>query len=263
MTMRGRANLARTSIGLLIAATALAAKGDDARPEPLPSTVRQVVVVTTADWDAPHGELRRFARNTGGPWRPVGDPCRVTIGRSGCGWGVGEHPPQGGEPIKREGDGRSPAGVFRIGPAFGRADRIETRLAYLPLDRGHWCIDVPDSPHYNEIVHEDVVGAAAVAGSTEPMRRDIHLSDDQYRIGFAIGHNPARDPGAGSCIFAHLWKADGVPTAGCVGMDEADLRELLAWLDEAKAVRLVVLPMSEYDRLREPWRLPDGPEPAE
>ena len=261
--MRVRANLARLAICLLLAATALAAVGDEARRDPLATDVRQVVVVTTADWNASHGKLQRFARNAGEPWRPVGEPCRVTIGRAGCGWGVGEHPPQGGEPIKREGDGRSPAGVFRIGPAFGRADRIETRLTYLPLDRGHWCIDVPDSPHYNEIVHEDVVGAAAVAGSTEPMRRDIHLSDDQYRIGFAIGHNPARDPGAGSCIFAHLWKAQGAPTAGCVGMDEADLRELLAWLDEAAAARLVLLPTSEYDRLRGAWRLPEWPEPAQ
>lgn len=261
--MRGRANLARGAFGLLLAATAIPAIGDDARPEPLASAVRQVVLVTTADWNAPHGELRRFVRKSGEAWRPVGEPCRVTIGRSGCGWGLGEHPPQDGEPIKREGDGRSPAGVFRIGPAFGRADHIDTRLIYLPLDRGHWCIDVPDSPHYNEIVHEDVVGVDAVAGSTEPMRRDIHLSDDQYRIGFAIGHNPARTPGAGSCIFTHLWKADGVPTAGCVGMDEAQLRELLAWLDEAADARLVLLPKKEYGRLLETWRLPDVPEPAE
>ena len=261
--MRGRANLARTSICLLLAAAAIPAIGNDARPAPLPSTVRQVVVVTTADWNADHGELRRFARNAGEAWRPIGDPCRVTIGRSGSGWGLGEHPPQGGEPIKREGDGRSPAGVFRIGPAFGRAERLETGLTYLPLDRGHWCIDVPDSPHYNEIVHEDVVGVDAVAGSTEPMRRDIHLSDDQYRIGFAIGHNPDRDPGAGSCIFAHLWKAKAAPTAGCVGMDEAQLRELLAWLDEAASPRLVLLPRSEYDRLRGVWQLPDVPERAE
>ncbi|MFM1904033.1 MAG: hypothetical protein RLZZ440_1933, partial [Planctomycetota bacterium] len=230
---------------------------------PLSPDVRQVVVITTAGWEAQGGELRRFVRDAGGPWRPVREPCPVTIGRAGCGWGLGEHPPQAQPPTKREGDGRSPAGVFRIGPAFGRAERIDTGLVYLPLDRGHWCIDVPDSPHYNEIVHEDAVGEQAIAGSTEPMRRDIHLSDDQYRIGFAIGHNPAREPAAGSCIFAHLWETDHTPTSGCVGMAEDDLRDLLAWLDEAAAARLVLLPEPEYRRLRDRWQLPDWPELAE
>ena len=261
--MRERANLARTAISLLLAAAVVPASGDDATPVPLATDVCQVVVVTTANWEASGGELRRFARDAGGLWRPVSEPCSVMIGRSGCGWGLGDHPTQDQPPTKREGDGRSPAGVFRIGPAFGRAEQIETRLAYLPLDQGHWCIDVPDSPHYNEIVHEDVVGDHAVVGSTEPMRRDIHLSDDQYRIGFAIGHNPMREPGAGSCIFAHLWETDHTPTSGCIGMAEADLRTLLVWLDEAAEARLVILPKAEYRRLQEPWQLPAWLERAE
>ena len=60
--------------------------------------------------------------------------------------------------------------------------------------------------YYNQIVDADVVGAAAVKGSTEPMRRDIHVHGDQrYREGFVIVSNPDAVPQAGSCIFGHLW----------------------------------------------------------
>jgi L,D-peptidoglycan transpeptidase YkuD (ErfK/YbiS/YcfS/YnhG family) len=231
--------------------------------EPIEAEVRQLLVVLPADWEASTARLVRFELDAAGAWRPVDSGWPVVIGRAGCGWGLGLHPPQSEGPLKREGDGRSPAGIFTVGPAFGRDDTCETGLVYLPLDHGHWCIDVPDSPHYNQIVHEEHVGEHALEGSTEPMRRDIHLDDDLYRIGFLIGHNPANEPAAGSCIFAHLWSDSRSPTAGCVGLAEADLQQLLAWLDAAAEPRLVLLPQAEYTRLRGPWRLPNCPEPVE
>lgn len=234
-------------------------RGADARPAlPLPSAVRQVLLVIVADWQATGGSLERFSREADGGWRAAGPPCPVVVGRGGSGWGRGLHPDAEAGPRKREGDGRSPAGVFAVGPAFGSRPRIETGLEYLPLDGGHWCIDVPDSPHYNRIVHERDVGRAALAGSTEPMRRDIHLDGDpQYRLGFVIAHNPDREPDAGSCIFAHPWLDEGTPTAGCVGLADGPLAETLAWLDAAAAPRLILLPEAEYQRLREAWQLPD------
>lgn len=248
--------------GLLIAIL-LPGIGASAAAEPIGAAVRQLVVVLPADWTATTARLVRFQRDRGGGWERVDDAIPVVVGKAGCGWGLGEHPRQAEGPVKQEGDGRSPAGIFTIGPAFGREVELDTRLDYLPLDHGHWCIDVPDSPHYNEIVHVDDVGDHGVSGSTEPMRRDVHLDDDLYRIGFAIGHNPANIPAAGSCIFAHLSTDDLAPTVGCVGLAEGDLRPLLAWLDRGASPRLVLLPQAEYDRLREAWRLPDCPEQRE
>jgi Uncharacterized protein conserved in bacteria len=80
---------------------------------------RQVVVVTSEGWDASRGRLQAFERGDDG-WQPHGDAFEVALGRSGSAWGVGLHPaPAGDGPRKREGDGRSPAGVFAIGEAFG------------------------------------------------------------------------------------------------------------------------------------------------
>jgi L,D-peptidoglycan transpeptidase YkuD (ErfK/YbiS/YcfS/YnhG family) len=82
---------------------------------------RQVVLVTTADWNADHGTLRSFSRADDGDWHMVGAPFPVVIGRTGAAWGIGLHdvPPDSDGPVKQEGDGRSPAGVFTIGEAFG------------------------------------------------------------------------------------------------------------------------------------------------
>src|SRR3546814_17273004 len=98
-------------------------------------------------------------------------------------------PAQTGGPAKREGDGRAPAGVFAIGEAFGYAAQAQTALPYAPMQAGSWCMDVVDSPLYNRIVDARDVGDAAVEGSSEPMRRDLHNDGDQrYRSGFVIEH---------------------------------------------------------------------------
>lgn len=216
----------------------------------------QLVLVTTADWNADTGMLRTFVRDRGG-WKQVGAPAPVTVGRNGSAWGVGLHPAQLGAPAKREGDGRAPAGVFAIGEAFGYAPGADTALPYAQMQDTSWCMDVVASPLYNRIVDARQVGEDAVKGSSEPMRRDLHEGGDQrYRNGFVIEHNPQGLKNAGSCIFAHLWKAPGAPTAGCTAMAASVMQRLYVWLRPAAHPVFVLLPQAEYDRLKTAWNLP-------
>ena len=102
-----------------------------------------------------------------------------------------------------------------------------------------------------------MVGAAAVKGSTEPMRRDLHVNGDQrYRLGFVIEHNAQAAPQGGSCIFAHLWKSPSDATTGCTAMTPALMQSLLAWLKPQQHPVFVLLPQAEYERLRDEWQLP-------
>ena len=239
---------------LALAAAALAAP---AAAAPLPwADARQLILVVTPDWDADAGALTTWQREDGA-WKIAAPAAPVTIGRAGAAWGLGLHPAQDGVQ-KREGDGRAPAGVFALGPAFGYAPTLATSMPYLPMSASHWCIDVPGSPLYNRIVDAKVVGEAAVKGSTEPMRRDLHADGDaRYATGFVIAHNPANVDGAGSCIFAHLWKAPGQATAGCTAMDAAVMAALAGWIDPAAQPVFVLLPHAEYERLAAAWQLPD------
>lgn len=214
---------------------------------------RQLVLVLIPDWNANHGRLRTYARE-GDRWHAVDAAQPVMIGRAGAAWGLGLHDTQGDGPIKREGDGRSAAGVFHIGEAFGYDSRADTGLAYRALQASDYCIDVDGSPLYNRIVDANTVD---VTGSTEPMRRDLHVNGDQrYRLGFVIEHNAAGKRGAGSCIFAHLWQSPTDATTGCTAMSEATMKRLLAWLKREDAPIFVMLPEREYARLHTAWGLP-------
>ncbi len=224
---------------------------------------RQLVLVVTPGWNANHGTLRTFERDgqgDGAGWREVSRVVPVTIGKAGAAWGLGLQPPQAVGPLKLEGDGRSPAGVFRIGEAFGYAERAATALPYRALSATDYCMDVSGTPQYNRIVDAKEVGAAAVKGSSEPMRRDLHANGDQrYRLGFVIEHNVQAAPQAGSCIFAHLWKSPRDTTTGCTAMAVPVMRRLLAWLRPEDQPVFVLLPQAEYQRLRTTWQLPASP----
>jgi L,D-peptidoglycan transpeptidase YkuD (ErfK/YbiS/YcfS/YnhG family) len=253
---------ARLLFAAILAAALPACAGTAPVPAPAAASAwrdaRQLVLVVTPDADATAGRLRTFERAPGGAWREVGAATPVTVGREGLAWGLGLHPPQPGLQ-KREGDGRAPAGAFAIGTAFGYAPRARTALPYLAATATHWCVDVSGSPLYNRIVDARVVGEAAVEGSSEPMRRDLHADGDpRYRLGFVIEHNAAGREGAGSCIFAHLWKAPGEPTAGCTAMAEPAMDRIAGWLDPAAHPVFVQLALADYARLRAPWGLP-GP----
>lgn len=218
---------------------------------------RQLVVVTTRDWDAVGGTLRRFERRGArGAWAQVGAEVPVVVGRAGLGWGVGFG--AGGAaagPQKREGDGKAPAGVFRLGAAFGFAPEREAprlRVPYLPLTPSVECVDDASSNFYNAIIDRQRLVSQVDWNSSERMREI-----EGYRRGlFVIYNSEEPTPGRGSCIFMHIWAAPGKGTAGCTALEQANLEVLLRWLDRAKRPLLVQLPETEYARLRRPWLLP-------
>jgi D-alanyl-D-alanine dipeptidase len=149
--------------------------------------------------------------------------------------------------VKREGDGKSPAGVFALDELYGYAKTPPsgTRFAYTPA--GSWqCVDDPRSAFYNRIVGE----VKRDWNSAEPM----HRGDMQYEWAVFIGHNPERTPKRGSCVFLHVWTGPGEPTTGCTAMAEPIMRELIATLDPSAV--FVLLPEAEYAALATDWALP-------
>lgn len=240
----------------VLAAIAFSARAFAAPAQPPWQGARQLVLVTIDGWNSDQGVLRRYRRENG-RWQAAGAPLPVVIGKNGAAWGLGLQPSREDGPVKREGDNRSPAGVFRIGTAFGYAKTLATAMPYRALGATDWCMDVSGARYYNRIVDAKVVGADAVKGSSEPMRRDIHVHGDQrYRMGFVIESNPDAKPGAGSCIFGHLWASPTTGTAGCTAMTPESMRDLLGWLRPEDHPVFVLLPRQAYASVKDDWQLP-------
>ena len=220
---------------------------------------RQCVVVVAANWNSTTGVLHAFERTSvNGPWKMRRGAVPVVLGKKGLGWGLGvtnADSPAG--PRKREGDNKVPAGVFRLGPAFGYAPAKAAgwvKLRYLPLTKNIEGVDDPRSRYYNKLVDRTKV-ARVDWRTSEKMLGFGHL----YKWGVVVEHNPAAIPGSGSCIFLHVWKDSSAATAGCTAMPEKDLVRLIRWLDPAAQSLLVQMPRAAYQRTQARFGLPQLP----
>ncbi len=194
---------------------------------------RQILIVSAETDTSTTATLIRKEK-TNGEWRQVGGAVPVVLGRSGLAWGTGLLAPQPGQQ-KKEGDGKSPAGIFRLPAIFGYAppDSAILQMPYLHANEALECVDDSSSKHYNQLVDNRTVEKDW--NSSESMR----MQDHQYKWGVLVEHNARAVPLGGSCIFLHIWKAPGSATSGCTAMEEKDMLELIGWLDIEKKPVLV------------------------
>ena len=133
---------------------------------------------------------------------------------------------------KREGDGATPAGRFRLLWAYFRPDRARVAAGGAPLkalrrDSG-WCED-PACARYNRPVR-----LPAADGADRMWREDA-----LYDLVFVLDHNFSRRcKGRGSAIFFHLARPGLTPTAGCVAIAAADMRKLAPRLARGATMRI-------------------------
>src|SRR5205085_5519375 len=108
---------------------------------------------------------------------------------SGLGWGLGMRSVRAASgPIKKEGDGRAPAGIFRLSDTFGYAatQPAAWKMPYIALTPSVECVDDARSKFYNRIVDRSTVSPDW--NSSEHML----LSDERYRSGIVVDHNTAQ-----------------------------------------------------------------------
>ena len=198
----------------------------------IPNT-KQLIVVTTKNWSTPQGSLQRYEKE-GKAWHKIGKAIAIKLGRNGLGWGIGLHStPKDAKIIKKEGDGKAPAGIFELKQAFGYFPFV-VDYPYEVYKATNHCVDDVNSKFYNKIV--DSTKVAVDYKSKEHMR----FPKNYYKYGVVVNHNHIDEAGAikgaGSCIFIHI---KSVPTAGCTVMREDEMKEIIKWLDVDKHPLLV------------------------
>ncbi len=134
---------------------------------------------------------------------------------------------------KREGDGASPVGRFRLLQAFYRPDHGPRPRTGLPLRRirpgDGWCDD-PRDRRYNRLV------PLPCPASHETMWREDHLYDVVLDIAWNRGPSIR---GRGSAIFLHLARPGFEPTAGCVAVEPRMIRRLLERIGPDTRIEIV------------------------
>ncbi len=224
----------------------------------LPSKSRQLIVAVAPDWDTHRVVLQCYERANGrDAWREV-FPAKIPalVGRAGLAWGRGAHriPKGSPAPVKRERDGRAPAGCFRIGKVYGydSAPPRGSRYPYRQVSVWDAWVDDPGNPLYNRHVVVD-------PGDVPPWfeKQKMRHGDFAYRWLLEIRHNTDPPvPGAGSAIFFHIRRGEDRATAGCTTMRESDLVSIIRWLRGEKRPHYVLLPRAEYAQLQKSWGLP-------
>ncbi|MEF3695948.1 MAG: hypothetical protein V3572_02165, partial [Desulfolutivibrio sp.] len=119
--------------------------------------VKKLVLVVAPDWNANRAEVSLYSRDSfSSPWKRLGNPSPCMVGRNGLAWGRGLAEPHSSGPRKKEGDGKTPAGLFPLPLAFGyepqaKASQAGIRLPYLALAASTVCVTDPDSAAFNDL----------------------------------------------------------------------------------------------------------------
>ncbi len=142
------------------------------------------------------------------------------LGRGGC------------RAVKREGDGATPMGRWRIGAIHYRPDRLRRPRTALsvramgPADG--WC-DAAGDRNYNRLVRHPYPASA----------ERLWRSDALYDVLTVLSYNERpRVRGRGSAIFMHVARAGYAPTEGCIALARGHLLRLIALLREGAVVQI-------------------------
>jgi L,D-peptidoglycan transpeptidase YkuD (ErfK/YbiS/YcfS/YnhG family) len=236
------ADLAMRVCAALAAAAAWvlpALAGQPPCPSRLSEAIR-LVLISTPTMDDAAATLETFERDSPeAPWRHRSGPEPAVVGEAGLGWGFtfrGKAQP--GEPLKMEGDKRAPAGIFAIGAPFGFA--ATDRPGYMQLKEGvQICVDDPASPDYSQIVARAEAGPEA--------RGEEMATIPVYERGLVVDYPTSREEKAGSCIFSHSWRGEGLGTSGCIAAPESTVASLQDVARAGKTV-IAILPQSAQGR---------------
>jgi L,D-peptidoglycan transpeptidase YkuD (ErfK/YbiS/YcfS/YnhG family) len=197
---------------------------------------RQVIVVTASNWSTRKASVELWEKRASG-W------ARVRVADARLGWSGFQWAGQ-----RRQRDGSTPAGTFRVTRTFGLRADPGTDMPYRRASRhDYWVYDPRCPATYNR--WRTYSSSRCWRTSWAEKLTDFR-SEYQYAavIDFNIptAKRPA-DTRRGGGIFLHVHGKGS--TAGCVSVNRGDMLAIMRWLDPAKKPRIVMAPRSALSRL--------------
>ena len=133
---------------------------------------------------------------------------------------------------KKEGDKKTPKGIFEIENLYFRKDRIKkpiTSLKCIEIKKNMgWCDDINFPKKYNKLIK-----------ANDNLRHEkLTRKDHKYNLLIPIKYNFKKTiPGRGSCIFIHLTK-NYLQTAGCIALKKKDFLILLKLIKRDTKIKI-------------------------
>lgn len=178
----------------------------------------QLILVTSKGYNTNKVSIETYDRDSKGSWKLVNKMS-------------GHNGKNGFSDNKREGDKKTPTGKYSIGTAFGQVGNPGTKLPFKNITNDDVWVDDSKSSLYN--TWQSKSKTSHLWNSAENMNHRL------YKYGFVINYNTKQTPYKGSAIFMH--GSNGY-TVGCVSTPEANMKEILKWLDPAKNPVIIQTP---------------------
>ena len=186
---------------------------------------KQLIIVTVESEDSVKAIIESYEKINNN-WHKVYGPIAGVVGQNGVN-------------KEKEGDNKSPTGVFTFGTGFGTSKKPSAlKIAYKQADENDYWVDDLASPDYNKWVRYE-------GNPNEKWNSFERLSIPEYKYALVINYNTLDiESGKGSAIFMHIWNNPDKGTAGCTAMAESNMLEILTWLDLEKNPILIQGPKS-------------------
>ena len=135
---------------------------------------------------------------------------------------------------KKEGDKKTPIGIFSLGSLYYRSDRKdkpETKLKCKKIRKNMgWCDDPSSKKYYNKLIK--------INKRTKLSFEKLFQKNSMYDYMIPINYNTKkRELGKGSAIFLHLTK-NFKKTLGCIALNDKDFLILAKIIDKNTKIKI-------------------------
>ena len=133
---------------------------------------------------------------------------------------------------KKEGDKKTPAGLFSLGKVYYRKDKIrhlKTNLRKIVIKKKMaWCDD-PNNKFYNKLTF-----------TNDKSKEKLYRKDNLYNIIVVINYNiKPIIKNKGSAIFIHLARKNYSGTIGCIRQKKKDLLDILKTVKKRTKIKII------------------------